>query len=89
MVLPITIEVRGRTEPIDCKKVAASSIEGEKLYFLVTADDRIASVNEKDVLVYWENLPTKQALAHVDELIEAGTNNLMKQNIKYDGVEAQ
>lgn len=88
-MLPITIEVRGRTEPIDCKKVAASSIEGEKLYFLVTADDRIASVNEKDVLVYWENSPTEQALTHIDKLIEAGTNNLMKQNAKYNGVEAQ
>lgn len=28
------------TEPIDCKKVAASSIDGEKYYFLVTVDDR-------------------------------------------------
>lgn len=73
-MFPVTIEVSGRDEPIDAIKVAFGQ-HGEKvLAHIVTPDGRIATVDEKDILVYWENTPTKETLAHIDRMVEEGNN---------------
>ncbi len=93
---PITIFIRGlENEPIDVVKVGATSIDGSKIYFLLTPPDplfpkgRVLSVNEKDVLVYADNDPSDATLQSIDKMIERGNNLLTKTKENYNGTEVQ
>ncbi len=87
-MLPFTIEIKGRTEgPIDAKKVAFGT-HGEDIFaYIVTADDRIASCNKDEILVFWQNLPTKEDMEHIDRLISEGKDDKNRSKPLYNGVE--
>lgn len=86
-MFPVTIEVSGRDEPIDAIKVAFGQ-HGEKiLAHIVTPDGRIATVDEKDILVYWDNTPEQETLKQIDRMIEEGHNMARAGTPKYTGPE--
>ena len=87
-MFPITIIVRGlETEPIDALKIGATQIDGEKFYFILTPDMRVASVREKDCTVYWDNTPSEDTLKGIDRMIEIGDRMLRQKKEQYAGPE--
>lgn len=88
-MLPFTIILKGLDEPIDAKKVAFGT-HGEDIFaYIVTADDRIASCNKEDILVFWQNQPSEKDLEHIDRLIQEGKDSENMCKPRYNGVEAQ
>lgn len=86
-MFPITIEVKGREEPIDATHVAASELNGIMYYFMVTPDGRIASVREEDLLIYWDNQPSEDAIKHVIRMEQEGIQSRRQRKEDYKGNE--
>lgn len=86
---PVTIEVEGRPEPIQAAKVAFGQHGSEILAHILTPDGRIATINNKNILVYWDNEPTEENLAHIDRMIREGNEMAKMKGTPHHGVEAQ
>lgn len=72
-MIPFTIEIIGRDEPIDAVKIAfgINRKDGKRYAYAVTIDGRIASFDaEMPAFILWENTPSKEDFAMIDRLID-------------------
>lgn len=86
-MIPFTVEIKGRKEPIDAKKVAFGTYNNNTFAYLVTVDNRIASVKKEDINVFWQNEPTKKDFEHIDRMIREGKDIENIDTPDYKGME--
>ncbi len=79
-MIPFTIEIIGKDEPIDAVKIAfgVNRKDGRRYVYAVTIDGRIVSFDsEMPAFILWENTPSKEDFEMIDRLIgesEVGSN---------------
>ena len=72
-MIPFTIEIIGKDEPIDAVKIAFgfNRKDGKRYVYAVTIDNRIASFDsENPSFILWENNPSKNDFEMIDRLIQ-------------------
>jgi len=91
-MIPYTVEIIGKEEPIDAVKLAYAENKQTGSHYLhaVTIDGRIATIDmDKTQVIIWENNPSKEDLATVDRLIKESKEDIMCPTKKTDGMECQ
>ncbi len=70
-MIPFSVEIIGRNEPIDAVKVAygVNKQTGKRYCYILTPDMRIASFDvDCPSHILWENTPNKEAIDFVNRL---------------------